>query len=71
MTNILNTVNIVGMGAIIINNVDEKLRNDFKSACYKRGVPMRTVILRLMELELDNNFSCLIDREIEKEGKES
>ena len=49
------------MGAIIIDRIPEDLRNRFKSECYRRGLHIRDVIIRLMELELDKHFSSVIN----------
>ena len=50
------------MGTIIIDNVDDELKNRFKAECYKRGLSMREVLLRLMELELDKQFSVVLEQ---------
>lgn len=60
MTNILNSGNILNMGAIIIDKVPDDLRNEFKAECVRRGLSMREVIIRLMEMELDERFSNIL-----------
>ncbi len=57
------------MGAIIIDRIPEDLRRNFKAECVRRGLPMREVIMRLMEMELDERFSMILTPLGKKEKK--
>jgi len=48
------------MATLLIDRIPEELKNNFKAECYRRGIKMRDVILRLLELELDDNFSSVL-----------
>ncbi len=45
---------------MIIERVPEDLRNEFKAECARRGLTMREVILRFMQMELDERFSAVL-----------
>lgn len=53
---------------MIIEKVPEDLRNEFKAECYKRGLNMREVLIRLMQMELDERFSMVL-KPMEKKKK--
>ena len=48
------------MGTLIVDKIPDEIKNAFKSACYKRGLNMRDVIIRLMEMELDERVSVIL-----------
>lgn len=41
------------MGAIILKDISDDLRNKFKSLCYSKGKTLKEEILRLMKEELE------------------
>lgn len=55
------------MGTLIVDKIPDELKNEFKAECYKRGLKMRDVIIRLMEMELDERFSSILKKKEKKE----
>ena len=51
------------MSTLIVDKIPEDLKNNFRAECVRRGIPMREVIMRLMALELDENFSSVLTYE--------
>lgn len=60
LTHILYRLNILIMATLIVDKISDELKNEFKSQCYKRGLNMRDVIIRLMEMELDERVSVIL-----------
>lgn len=48
------------MATLIIDKIDETIKNEFKAECVRRGLTMKEVLIRLMQLELDEHFSVVL-----------
>ena len=56
------------MATLIVDNIPEDLKNNFRAECLRRGLHMRDVIMRLMAFELDEHISVVLYPKEEKEA---